>query len=243
MKTFSALGVYGLTAITCVVAEIPGRVARIDAVAADMVVAQIALLLDQFPVAAIKTGLLYSAEIVARVAAALRGRAIPLVVDPVMVASSGDGLLQNEGIAVYEQQLFPLAALITPNLDEAATLLGEQLTDLDAMRKGGLELHARYQVPILLKGGHLGTDEAVDLLFTASGVAEFRAPFTRGVETHGSGCTYAAAITASLACGCDLPEAVRRAKRYVSTAIAQSFRWAGRHGAPIDALHHQPPLA
>src|SRR3954451_5613127 len=115
LKTFSALGVYGLTALTCVVAETPGKVQRIDAIDATMVAEQVTLLLDSFPVAAIKTGMLYSAEIVSRIAEILRGKAMPLVVDPVMVATSGDLLLQKEAIQVYEEELFPLASLLTPN--------------------------------------------------------------------------------------------------------------------------------
>ena len=135
-----------------------------------MVAEQITLLLEHFPVAAIKTGLLYSGEIVSRVAATLRdrktrdGSRIPLVIDPVMVATSGDLLLQKEAIQVYENELFPLAAVVTPNLDEAAALLGEPIADLAALRTAGERLATRYGVPMLLKGGHLAGDTAVDLL-------------------------------------------------------------------------------
>lgn len=244
LKTFSALGVYGLTALTCVVAETPGQVRRIDAVGAEMVLAQLELLLDDFPVAAIKTGMLFSAEIVAAVAAALRGRhaaraPIPLVVDPVMVATSGDLLVQRAAIAIYEDELFPLAAVVTPNLDEAATLLGERIEDLPAMRLAGARLLERYRVPILLKGGHLGGKEAIDLLFTNNGVAEFSALFTRGVHTHGTGCTYSAAIAAGLASGLALADAIGRAKRFVTAAIAQHFSW-GSSGPSLHALNHSP---
>ena len=240
LKTFTALGVYGLTAITCVVAETPGKVQRIDAVDAQMVVEQVELLLDHFPVAAVKTGMLYSAEIVARVAGALRGRNLPLVVDPVMVATSGDLLLRKEAIAVYETELFPLASVITPNLDEAATLLGEQINDLGAMHDAGRRLAERYHVPVLLKGGHLGGANAIDLLFSNGSVTEFSAPFTRGVHTHGTGCTYAAAIAAGLASPLGLEEAIRRAKRFVSAAIAQHFTWRENGGETLAALNHWP---
>ncbi len=236
LKTFSALGVYGLTALTCVVAETPGKVTRIDPVAPEMVAEQIRILLANFPVGAIKTGLLHSPEIVARVVEVLRGGTIPLVVDPVMVATSGDLLLQAEAVSTYERELFPLAAVLTPNLDEASTLLGRPIRALAEMHAAGEELRARYGVPVLLKGGHLGGRVAIDLLCTAGGVEEFAAPFTRGVQTHGTGCTYSAAIAAGLAAGRDLADAIRVAKNYVSRAIAQHFTWADG----LQALNHQP---
>ncbi len=244
LKTFTALGVYGLTAITCVVAETPGKVLSIEAVSAELVTAQIELLLQKFPVAAIKTGLLYTGEIAQGVAKTLRqwnarsGRPIPLVIDPVMVATSGDLLLRNEAIEIYERELFPLATVITPNLDEAATLLGERIADLAAMQKAGAELRTRYGVPILLKGGHLTGEQAIDLLFTESGVMDFTAPFVRGVQTHGTGCTYSAAITAGLAGGATLEEAIARAKKYVTSAIAGHFRWTDGEGVVMHALKH-----
>lgn len=244
LKTFSALGVYGLTAITCVVAETPGKVLRIEPVSAELVTAQIKLLLEKFPVGAIKTGLLYSGEIALPVAAILRewharsDRAIPVVVDPVMVATSGDLLLKKEAIAIYERELFPLATVITPNLDEAATLLGEPITDLSAMRQAGRQLSERYGVPVLMKGGHLAGDQAIDLLFAQGKVSEFSAPFARGVQTHGTGCTYSAAIAAWLASGQSLEDAIARAKEYVTATIEQHFHWTSKDGATIHALKH-----
>lgn len=238
LKTFAALGVYGLNAITCVVAETPGKVQSIEPVSADLVAEQVALLLDEFPVGAIKTGLLYSAEIAARVAETVRGRGLPLVIDPVMVATSGDLLLRREAIAIYEQELFPLATVITPNLDEAATLLGQPIVDLAQMREAGRSLADRYGVPVLMKGGHLGGEDAIDLLFANGEVREFSAPFTRDVQTHGTGCTYSAAIAAALAKDLALEVAVAGAKEYVSAAIARHYEWPGRGGARLDALRH-----
>ena len=247
LKTFSALGVYGLTAITCVVAETPGKVEKIQAVEVEVVTEQVRILLESFPVAAIKTGMLYSGEIVQRVAATLRDwnarreTPTPIVVDPVMVATSGDLLLRKEAIEIYEQELFPLAAVVTPNLDEAATLLGEPIRDLAAMRAAGHRLEDKYGVAMLLKGGHLGGDTAVDLLFSRDGtVVEVAAPFTRGVHTHGTGCTYSAAIAAALASGSSLEEAVARGKRFVTAAIAQHFSWSAGPDAPLHALNHAP---
>lgn len=238
LKTFSALDVYGLTALTCVVAETPGKVQRIDALDATLVAAQIELLLANFPVAAIKTGMLFSAEIASCVARILRHAKLPVVIDPVMVATSGDLLLQRDAIEVYENELFPLAALITPNLDEAATLLGEPIRDLAAMRRAGKNLSARYRVPLLLKGGHLAGDNAVDLLFAGDRVLEFSAPFVPEVQTHGTGCTYSAAITAGLASGLELAPAIERGKRFVTAAIAQHFTWR-KGDAQVHALNHR----
>ena len=247
LKTFSAFGVYGLTAITCVVSETPGKVQRIQAVDADIVADQIELLLESFPVAAVKTGMLFSAEIVRTVARVIRdwnskrATRILLVVDPVMVATSGDLLLQNDAIDTYERELFPLAALLTPNLDEAATLLSEPIASLEDMRAGGTRLIERYGVPVLLKGGHLGGDDAVDLLFDDNRIAEFSAPFTRGVHTHGTGCTYSAAIAARLAHGASMSRAVEDAKQFISNAIAQHFSWSASDGSTLHALNHSGP--
>ena len=246
LKTFSSLGVYGLTAITCVVAEMPGKVVKIEALTAEIVRAQIEVLLAGFPVAAVKTGLLHSAEIVREVADAVRafttktGRTLPLVIDPVMVATSGDLLLHKDAIEAYQRDLFPLATLVTPNLDEAEALLGYAITDLEAMRRSGDNLRQRYGVPFLLKGGHLTGERAIDLLFTESGLVEFEAPFSRGVATHGTGCTYSAAIAAGLASGSSLATAISRAKEFVTAAIAEHLAWRSETGGHVHALNHSP---
>lgn len=238
LKTFSALGVYGLTAVTCVVAETPGRVSTMEPVSAALVRDQIDVVLRSFPVAAIKTGLLFSAEIIAEIARALREHPIrPLVIDPVMVATSGDPLLQEDAVAAYERDLFPLAALLTPNLGEAARLTGRSITDLEMMYEAGKILAKKYGVPILLKGGHLTGDQAIDILFRGEDTIEFAAPFSRGVNTHGTGCTYSAAITAGLAAGLALEEAIRRAKNFVTAAIGEHHAWDAIH-----ALNHSPDL-
>ncbi len=248
LKTFSSLGVYGLTAVTCFVAEIPGRVSRIDPLNSEIVREQIAVLAENFPIAAVKTGLLYSAEIVEAVARALvdlSGRfadRVPLVIDPVTVATSGDLLLRPDAIALYESELFPLAALLTPNLVEAEKLVGEPIRDLKGMRKAGRKMQKKYGVSILLKGGHLTGNNAVDLLFAGDKISEFSAPFVHGVATHGTGCTYSAAITAGLACGLKLEAATGHAKKFVDASIAQHFRWTSPSGKNLDALKHSLKL-
>ena len=246
LKTFSALGVYGVNAIACVVAETPGLVSKIEPVSAELVREQIEVVLRAFPVAAIKTGLLFSGAIVEVVARTLRAQGektkirAPLVIDPVMVATSGVALLRDDAIESYERDLFPLAALVTPNLDEAARLSGGPITDLAAMRKTGEMLAKKYGVPVLLKGGHLAGDQATDLLFIGGQVIEFSAPFSRGVATHGTGCTYSAAIAAGLAHDLPLEESVRRAKKFVTATIVQHHAWKTPEGPTLHALNHSP---
>ena len=244
LKTFSALGVYGLTAVTCVVAEIPGKVSRIEPVSADLVREQIIVLWRDFPISAMKTGLLLSAEIIETVASVVvellsnSAKHFPLVIDPVTVATSGDLLLRPNAIRLYESNLFPLATLITPNLDEAVRLLGQKIEDRQSMEKAVKALADQYRVSILLKGGHLAGDNAIDLLFHRGKLTEFSAQFVRGVATHGTGCAYSAAITAGLASGLSLEDAIGRAKKFVTAAIARRCRWTSGSGKDIDALNH-----
>ena len=244
LKTFSALGVYGLTAVTCLVAEVPRKVSRIEPATARIVREQIEVLLKNFRVGAIKTGLLCSAKIVCAVAQAIQdseriaARSIPFVLDPVMIATSGDNLLESEAVEAYERELFPLATLITPNLDEAALLLGVAINDPRQMESAAKALAKKYHASILLKGGHLRGDNAIDLLFHRGEFTEFSAPFVRGVETHGTGCTYSAAITAGLASGFSLEQAIRRAKKFVTESIKRSFRWRRNSRRTIEALNH-----
>src|SRR5574338_596084 len=225
LKTFAAFGVYGLSAVTCVVAEVPRRVSRIEAVTTAMVREQIEVLLRNFSVGAIKTGLLCSPEIISTVARAIRNakkqtaRRIPFVVDPVMIATSGDILLQRGAVEHYENKLFPLATLITPNLDEAAVLLGTAIKGRKQMEDAAKALAKKYRTSILLKGGHLHGDNATDLLFHDGKLTQFSAPFVRKVQTHGTGCTYSAAITAGLASGLPLQQAINRAKEFVTHSI------------------------
>ena len=243
LKTFTALGVYGLTAVTCIVAEVPGKVSRIEPVTARMVREQLEVLLKNFRVGAIKTGLLCSAEIVCAVAQTIQSggkktaRSIPFVADPVMIATSGDNLVEPEAVEAYKNKLFLLATLITPNLDEAALLLDTTIIDRKQMESAAKALAKKYRASILLKGGHLRGDNAIDLLFHQDELTEFSAPFVRGVETHGTGCKYSAAIAASLASGFSLEQAIKRAKTFVTESIALHLRWK-RGSTEIDALNH-----
>jgi hydroxymethylpyrimidine/phosphomethylpyrimidine kinase len=239
LKTFTHFRVYGQTVVTCVVAEVPGKVSRIQPIDLEVIRDQLSLSLSYFPVSAIKTGMLYSAEIVDLVCDAMRSqskdRRPALVVDPVMVASSGDALLQFDAIERYRDRLFPLASVVTPNLDEAGLLLGRRISTLEALHKAGTELTSRYGVPFLLKGGHLHGPSAIDLLLAGDHVIELSAPYQTNISTHGTGCTFSAAIAANFALGKDLEDAARTAKSFVTRAISGQLRWTGSQGE-ISAL-------
>lgn len=241
LKTFTALGTYGLTAVTCVVAEVPGKVSAIQPIEPAIVAEQIRLSFEAFPVMALKTGMLHSGAIIEVVCDAIervdKTRRPAVVVDPVMVATSGDPLLEPEAIQLYRERLFPMADLITPNLDEAAVLLGAPIRDLDSMRTAGRTLAEICGAAILLKGGHLKHAVATDLLFYGETVSEFEAPYVAGVSTHGTGCSYAAAIVAGLAKGLSLEVAVGEAKNFITRAITNFYRW-NRGGCKTDALNH-----
>ncbi|MEI8341774.1 MAG: bifunctional hydroxymethylpyrimidine kinase/phosphomethylpyrimidine kinase [Verrucomicrobiota bacterium] len=237
LKTFSSHGVYGLTAITCIVAEVPGQVSAIQPVELEIVAEQIRLSFKAYPVAAVKTGMLHSREIIGIVCDELEKQKMPVVVDPVMIATSGDPLLKADAVDLFKTRLFKRATLVTPNLDEAGVLLGHPVTNEAEMREAGHELVKKFGVAFLLKGGHLRGDKAIDLLFSDGKVFEFAVPYVHGVSTHGTGCTYSAAITASLAKGLPLAVAVSEAKHFVTRAIANHFRWK-REGGTTHALNH-----
>ena len=236
LKAFSAHRVFGLTAVTCVVAEVPGKVGSISPVPPEVLGEQLQLLGSAFPIAAIKTGMLYSSEHVNVIIEWLQGleQRPPIVIDPVMVATSGDPLLKDAAVDVYTEGLLPMAAVITPNLDEAAQLTGAQINSLDDLRRAAIDLAQNFATSVLAKGGHLQGETATDILANPDGTTrEFEAPWVAGVNTHGTGCTYSAAIAAELAGGHDLGDAVASAKRFVSAAIRDYFRWQG-----TDALNH-----
>jgi hydroxymethylpyrimidine/phosphomethylpyrimidine kinase len=235
LKTFAALGVHGTSAITCVTAQNPRGLRAVGACRPELVRAQLAAVFAELPPAAVKTGMLFSRANIGAVADFFRGRGRPpLVVDPVMVATSGAALLQRAARNALRRQLLPLAALVTPNLPEAEALTGLQITDVEAMRRAARQLRRQLGCAVLLKGGHLpDSREAVDIFYDGRAELLLTAPFIRGVDTHGTGCAYSAAIVAYLALGCALPQAVARAKQYITQAIAHAAR-AGKH----DVLGH-----
>jgi hydroxymethylpyrimidine/phosphomethylpyrimidine kinase len=226
LKTFEAHGVHGASVVTTITAQNPGGVTGVQPIAPAMVALQIKAVLDGLDPKAAKTGMLYSAAIIDAVATALaRSRDLRLVVDPVMVATSGAVLLKPNALRAMKRRLFPRATLLTPNLDEAALLLGRRLATLDDLRVAARDLHAEHRVAVLMKGGHLrGMRQAVDLFYDGRSERLLASRFLRGVSTHGTGCTYAAAIAANLGRGRTLIEAIVEAKRYIAGAIAGTVR-------------------
>lgn len=231
LKTFQTLGVHGTSAITCLTAQNPRGVLAVEATKPVMVGAQLDALFAELPPDAAKTGMLFSAPIIRAVAARWRrsGAEVPLVADPVMVATSGARLLQPAAVRALTEELLPLATLLTPNLDEAALLVGAPLRTLGELREAARALHGRFGAAVLAKGGHLATPgEAVDVFYDGRREELLRARRIAGVSTHGTGCTYSAAVTAGLARGLSLRRAVRAAKEHITAAIAGSCR-VGRH--------------
>jgi hydroxymethylpyrimidine/phosphomethylpyrimidine kinase len=232
LKTFHQFGVYGEAVITLITVQNTRGVTRVETLPPDLIHEQIAAVVEDIPPAAAKTGALGSAEAVRAVAQAAAGFRFPLVVDPVMISKHDTPLLAEEAIAVLRNELLPHAALVTPNVPEAVALTGEH----DLCRAAAL-LHEMGARAVLIKGGHREGD-AVDLLFDGSSWREFPAPRIDTPHTHGTGCTYSAAITAGLARGLALAAAVECAKRFIHRAIA-SAPGIGSGSGPVN--HHCYP--
>jgi hydroxymethylpyrimidine/phosphomethylpyrimidine kinase len=241
LKTFTYFKVFGQTVVTCVVAEVPGRVTAIQPIDPKIVKEQLTLSLQYFPVRAMKTGMLYSAEIIRTVCdviESLPSKSRPtLVVDPVMVASSGDLLLQPDALALYRDRLIPLATIVTPNLYEAITLANRAVENIEELEQVARSLAKQYRVAFLVKGGHLNGMEATDVLVVGARTRRYSAAFQVGLSTHGTGCALSAAVTANLALGNSMEEAIQAGKDFISRAIAESLRWETA-GGPIAALRH-----
>lgn len=240
LKAISALGGYALNALTSVVSETPGIVSQVRLLDAELIADQMRVLFGGFPIAAAKTGMLGGCEQVHAVAEAWKQLAhgrIPLVVDPVMVATSGGRLLEDEAVRTLTTELLPLATLITPNMDEARVLWDREVASLDDMAACARDLSSRFGTAVLVKGGHLQGD-AADVLCHQGELFWHTAPRTAGVRTHGTGCTFSAAIATGLAHGLALNEAVAQAKQFVCRAIAQHFVWQSAGAGRVHALNH-----
>jgi hydroxymethylpyrimidine/phosphomethylpyrimidine kinase len=234
LKTFSAYGVFGTSALTAITAQNTLGVQAVQPVEARVLTLQIQAVLADFPVAAIKTGMLLDAERIAAVAAALPA-GIPLVIDPVMIATSGDSLLDPAALAAL-RALLPRATLITPNLPEAAALLGQPVQNLEA---AAAQLAKLFRCAVLLKGGHdpqsLHTGEVVDVLQTPTECLRLRYPYLdMGRPAHGTGCTLSAAIAAGLALGHGLSLAVLQARAYLQQALEKAPRQLGKGAQPLS---------
>lgn len=235
LKTFAALGVHGLTVLSAVVSETPLEVAEIHKVPAELVRSQLAILLKTYPVSAIKTGMLSSRVHIVGVAELLASHKIPLVVDPVMIATSGTPLLAESAIAALAERLLPQADVITPNLPEATVLLGEE--ESGRPEEMAEALAEKFGCSVLLTGGHSpGASKALDLLWHEGELHRYEADWIDLPSSHGTGCTVSAALAAGLARGQALPEAVETAKRFVTEALRGAYQWEMADGAPLLAL-------
>jgi hydroxymethylpyrimidine/phosphomethylpyrimidine kinase len=231
LKTFAAHGVYGTSAITAVTAQNTLGVTMFEAVSADLVTAQIEAVVSDIGAHAAKTGMLANAAIVEAVSAAVRDLDIPfLVVDPVMIAKSGDRLIDEEAVGAMTTELLRQAFLVTPNIPEAEALTGITIRTDQDRREAARRIAALGVTAVVIKGGHLPSDDIVDLLYEHGEVVEFRHARVPGRHTHGTGCTFSAAITSHLALGRTLREAIPLAQAYIAEAIRQGPELGKGHG-------------
>lgn len=230
LRTFHQFGVYGTTVVTLITVQNTVRASRVEALDAGLVGEQIDAILQDLPPRAVKTGALGTAAIVEAVAS--RTFACPLVIDPVMIGKHGGQLMNADAGSAMRRLLLPKASLVTPNLDEAARLTGIEVCDSDTMREAAKRI-ANLGVPsVLIKGGHLAGD-AVDILWHGGTFSEYRSPRLETRHTHGTGCAYSAAITACLAKGLSIPDAVGKAKKFIHEAIRTAPGLGGGSG-PVN---------
>lgn len=238
LKTFAAFGVFGTTAVTAVTAQNTVEVTGLVEIPPDLVVAQIDAVAGDIGIDAAKTGMLSSSAIVLAVADAVAHHRIPnLVVDPVMVAKSGARLLRADAIEALRERLLPLAEIVTPNLPEAGVLAGIELKNEKGMREAARRIHALGPRAVVIKGGHLEGPDVVDLYYDGRCFEELRGERIDSWSTHGTGCTFAAALASGLALGSRPLDAVRRAKDYVAGAIRAAPR-LGRGAGPLNHFHN-----
>ena len=231
LKTFAAFGVYGTSAITAVTAQNTRGVTAWSAVEADLVEAQIEAVAGDFAIGAVKTGMLGSAAIVEAVAATIAALDLPnLVVDPVMVAKGGQRLLDEDAVHTLRSELLPRAMVVTPNIPEAEVLLGAPIRSLDDMRRAAREIRRLGASVVAIKGGHLDGDQSIDVVCAEHEEFELSGPRLPGRHTHGTGCTFSAAVAAGLALGRPVTEALRDARAFVQGAIEHAPGYGAGHG-------------
>ncbi len=234
LKTFAALGVYGTSAIAAITAQNTLGVVAAEPVGTDLVIAQIEAVAGDIALHATKTGMLATTALVEAVAAAIKELELPLVVvDPVMVAKSGDRLLDPDAVQAMRKELLPVAHVVTPNIPEAEVLSGMSILSRDDVREAARRIHRLGPSAVIVKGGHAAGAEIVDLLFDGKQFVEFRTPRIDTRNTHGTGCTFASAVAAYLALGSTLSDATGRAQAYVAGAIRHALPIGQGHG-PLD---------
>jgi hydroxymethylpyrimidine/phosphomethylpyrimidine kinase len=244
LKTFAALGVHGASAIACLTAQNPKRVLAIEPCSPKILRQQIEAVFEELNPAVVKTGMLFSAENVSVVVEFFKNKKCPLVVDPVLISTSGAKLLEPRALKILTEKLLPLATLVTPNLSEAEILSGQNISSVEEMRVAAKEIHSLFGCAVLLKGGHLAfveklkrdlskrktIQQSIDIFFDGKTELLLSAPFVKGIRTHGTGCTYSAAICAALALGNNLPRSVEVGKNFITRAISESYK-IGNHFA------------
>ncbi|HMP73034.1 MAG TPA: bifunctional hydroxymethylpyrimidine kinase/phosphomethylpyrimidine kinase [Kiritimatiellia bacterium] len=239
LKTFSALGVYGTSVLTCVTAQNPRSVDGVFAIPPEFVARQIQTVCEGFPITAAKTGMLYSAEIIRAVAQADVTQGIPiLVVDPVMVAASGARLLQADAVEAMRTDLLPHARVITPNLHEAEILVGHPITSVNELRAAARKIGDLYDVACIAKGGALGGSEVVDVLYDEGEERVFTSPRLSTPQNHGAGCSFSAALTAGLGQGRLMADAVERARAFVASALEHAVQVGDHFPLNFEAGRH-----
>ncbi len=232
LKTFSALNVYGMSAVTAITAQNTCGVQGVQGIEPELVAEQIRAVAGDIGIHAAKTGMLFSAAIIQSVAKTVQNTGpYTLVVDPVMVATSGDRLLQPEAEASLQRDLMPLATVVTPNLDEAAVLVGYEIVSLEAMQDAARQMVAGGAPAVVVKGGH-AVDRATDVFYDGDSMTLLQGEVVPTRNTHGTGCTFSAAICAMLAHGAPLLEAVRRAKTYITGALHHALT-IGQGSGPV----------
>ena len=237
LKTITVRGGYGMSAVTALTAQNTLGVQGVHPVPVDFIKAQMTSVLSDYGADGAKTGMLATPEIVAGVAEQLEKYQVEgLVVDPVMVAKGGDVLLSREARVAVKEVLLPLAHVVTPNLPEASDLCGFPVEDLETMEAAAREIHRLGSPYVLIKGGHLKGD-AVDLLFDGERFQTFTSPRLSNRNTHGTGCTFSAALATLLAQGCTVSHAVGQAKKFITRAIAQSLDFGAGHGPTNHYAH------
>ena len=237
LKTFAALGVYGTCAVTAITAQNTRGVTAVQETPPGIVAAQIDAVVADIRPDAVKTGMLASAPIIEVVAAKVREHGLPnLVVDPVMVAKSGDRLLRDDAVTALRELLLPLATVVTPNLPEAEVLAGFAIDSDEDVRRAAKEIVGLGARSVVVKGGHREVAEAVDVLYDGTTFRDYSAPRIDTTSTHGTGCTFASAIAAYLARGEPLAEAVGQAKEYLTEALRRAYPIGGGHG-PVHHFH------
>lgn len=236
LKTFAAFGVYGMSAITAVTAQNTCGVRAVCAMEPELVAAQIDCVFADIRVDAVKIGMTANAGIITAIAAELQKHpGVPVVLDPVMVSTSGRALLAPDAVQALVRELLPLAAVVTPNLPETSVLVGREITTVENMHAAARELIAQGAKAVVIKGGHLDGD-AVDVFFDGKTFLQLSQPRCSTQNTHGTGCTFSSAIAASLAKGMPLANAVREAKGYISQAIAHAEPLGHGHG-PVNHFY------